>query len=420
MIQHFRKKFIVFSTCALVVVVLTIVGSISAITYWRARQEVNTVLTILSDNEGRMPIRRVKSRSNILPQPPLTRESFSQYRFFSAALPADGGTISIDNRHILTVSPGAIRRLAKRAANRENSQGHLIYHRTVYAYKVKRTPKQTVVVFLDESLLMMKAREIIYIGLFLGLISLILYTTILILFSRRAIRPIIQAERRQKEFITNAGHELKTPLTVISANTEMQELTSGETELTASTKDQVDRMTKLINYLVSLARIQEQPQLNIVPVNASAVVERVVAGFKNVITNNGCQFKQSIAPDVTVAADENYLYELVSILVDNAGKYCDPGGTVMVTLERTKRQMVLTIANSYAKGDQVDTSRFFDRFYREDKARTVTKKAGYGIGLSMAQTLVHNFRGRINVKYAHGQIFFVVTLRLTDRPAEKA
>ena len=128
------------------------------------------------------------------------------------------------------------------------------------------------------------------------MVSLVLYPVILILFSRRAIRPIIEAEQRQKEFITNAGHELKTPLTVISANTEMQELTNGETELTTSTKEQVSRMTKLINYLVSLARLQEQPQMNIVPVDASAVVDRAVAGFKNVAANAGHRFEAAVAP----------------------------------------------------------------------------------------------------------------------------
>lgn len=271
--------------------------------------------------------------------------------------------------------------------------------------------KRTLVVFLDESLMMSRAREIINLGVLLGVVSLVLYTIILVLFSRRAIRPIIEAEQRQKEFITNAGHELKTPLTVISANTEMQELTNRETELTTSTKEQVSRMTKLINYLVSLARLQEQPQMNIIPVDAIAVVDRAVAGFKNVAANAGHRFEAAVASAITVMADENYLYELVSILIDNANKYCDPDGTVSVQLAAVKKNAVLTVTNSYAKGAQVDTKCFFERFYRENKARTLSKNAGYGIGLSMAQTIVHNFNGRISAKYAAGRIPLVVSLR---------
>ena len=411
MIQHFRKKFILISTSALLVVIITIIGSISAVTYFQARQEVNSVLSILSDNEGRMPARQVPSQSNFFPQQRFTRESLSRYRYFSATIPHNGDPIQVDNQHILSVSAATIRQLAQRVERRNNDHGQVLYNSNVYAYQVRRMGKRTLVVFLDESLMMSRAREIINLGVLLGVVSLVLYTIILVLFSRRVIRPIIEAEQRQKEFITNAGHELKTPLTVISANTEMQELTNRETELTTSTKEQVSRMTKLINYLVSLARLQEQPQMNIIPVDAIAVVDRAVAGFKNVAASAGHRFEAAVAPAITVMADENYLYELVSILIDNANKYCDPDGTVSVQLAAVKKNAVLTVTNSYAKGAQVDTKRFFERFYWENKARTLSKNAGYGIGLSMAQTIVHNFNGRISAKYAAGRISLVVSLR---------
>lgn len=411
MIQHFRKKFILISTSALLVVIITIIGSISAVTYFQAQQEVNSVLSILSDNQGRMPARQVPSQSNFFPQQRFTRESLSQYRYFSATIPHNGDPIQVDNQHILSVSAATIRQLAQRVEWRNNDHGQVLYNSNVYAYQVRRMGKRTLVVFLDESLMMSRAREIINLGVLLGVVSLVLYTIILVLFSRRAIRPIIEAEQRQKEFITNAGHELKTPLTVISVNTEMQELTNGETELTTSTKEQVSRMTKLINYLVSLARLQEQPRMNIVPVDASAVVDRAVAGFKNVAASAGHRFEAAVAPAITVMADENYLYELASILIDNANKYCDSDGTVSVQLAAVKKNAVLTVTNSYAKGAQVDTKRFFERFYRENKARTLSKNAGYGIGLSMAQTIVHNFNGRISAKYAAGRISLVVSLR---------
>ena len=362
MIQHFRKKFILISTSALLVVIITIIGSISAVTYFQAQQEVNSVLSILSDNQGRMPARQVPSQSNFFPQQRFTRESLSQYRYFSATIPHNGDPIQVDNQHILSVSAATIRQLAQRVEWRNNDHGQVLYNSNVYAYQVRRMGKRTLVVFLDESLMMSRAREIINLGVLLGVISLVLYTIILVLFSRRAIRPIIEAEQRQKEFITNAGHELKTPLTVISANTEMQELTNGETELTTSTKEQVSRMTKLINYLVSLARLQEQPRMNIVPVDASAVVDRAVAGFKNVAASAGHRFEAAVAPAITVMADENYLYELVSILIDNANKYCDPDGTVSVQLATVKKNAVLTVTNSYAKGAQVNTKRFLSAF----------------------------------------------------------
>lgn len=416
MIQHFRNRFIVFSTCALILVIIPIIGGLSAITYFQSRREVNSVLTILVNNEGQMPRGQVKNQPAIIPQPHFTRESLSQYRFFSATIPDGKGPIRIDNQHILSVSPAEIKCLAQRVQERQKGQGQVLYRQTVYAYKRKHVKGQTTIVFLDESLLMAKTWAIIYVGLLLGVISLVIYTTILILFSRRAIRPIIEAEHRQKEFITNAGHELKTPLTVIEANTEMQELTSGESELTTSTKQQVRRLTELINHLVSLARLQEQPTFTIEPVNVSQVTNKVADGMANVAKGDGHHFSKQVAPGLMINADENYFYELVSILLDNANKYCDPDGEVSVALRLSKRKkgVILTVTNSYAKGDQVDFNRFFERFYREDKARTVNKKAGFGIGLSMAQMIVRNFGGKISAHYADGKISFVAAFKAVN------
>ncbi|MDO4903110.1 MAG: HAMP domain-containing sensor histidine kinase [Limosilactobacillus sp.] len=410
MIQHFRKKFVIMSTLALVMVIVTIVGSISGITYYRAHQEVNGVLTTLSRNEGQIPQHQNKNNLGFLPQQHYNKDAMMQYRFFSATILKKGGT-KVDNRHIFAVSQKTVRKLAKKVASKGAKRGYVLYNNTVYAYMIKKTSSQTTVVFLDETLMMARAWEIIYVGVALGFVCLVIYTILLLLFSQRAIRPIIQSEERQKEFITNAGHELKTPLAVISANTEMMEITDGGNELTASTKQQVKRMTELINYLVSLARLQEQPQLDIQTIDASQLVSRSAESFKNVISTDGHEFKQSIEPDLRVRADENYFYELINILVDNANKYCDPGGTVEVSLTRNKKNVDLVVTNDYKDGEKVDTSRFFERFYRNDRARTLTKKAGYGIGLSMAQSLVKNFNGRISVKYSGHKISFVVSLR---------
>lgn len=414
MIRHFRKQFIIFSTCALLLVIITIVGSISSVTYFRAHQEVNSVLKILSDNEGEMPARFVPNQPQLFTQQQFTRESLSQYRYFSATLDKKSNRTAIDDTHILSVSPTEIRKLTQRVLRHRRTQGRVFYKQTVYAYRVKDNNKRTNIVFLDESLMLSKAREVTYLGIMLGMISLLLYTVVLILFSNAAIRPVIQAEKRQKEFITNAGHELKTPLSVISANTEMQEMLNGENDLTRSTKEQVGRLTKLINYFVSLARLQEQPKMPISVIDASQVANQAAANFKNMILQDNKHFKKSVTSGLTVKANEHYLYELISILLDNANKYCDPNGDVFLNLKlgKRKKNVILSVTNSFAAGKDVDYHRFFERFYREDKARTVSeKKSGYGIGLSMAQSIVKVFGARIKASYSNGRISFIVTMK---------
>ena len=261
---------------------------------------------------------------------------------------------------------------------------------------------------------MARVNQIFQSAIILGLASLALYTLLLALFSKRAIEPIIKAERRQKEFITNASHELKTPLAIISANNEMVELLNGESEWTQSNHQQITRLTQLINRLVALARLEERPAMVITKLDASAVIQTVTTNFRTLIEQDHKTLVTKISPELHIKADEGYFTELVNIFVDNAAKYCDEGGTIKVLWRPTNkgRNATLLVANSYAAGENVDYAKFFDRFYRNDTSHNQAKQAGFGIGLSMAQNLVETFKGKLNVHYKDGMIYFVVKFKL--------
>lgn len=413
MIRHFQRKFIMVSTCALIVVLITIIGSISSIAFYRSRNEVNEVLTMLIQNDGQLESKKIQQQPKSFLGSRFSREGLYQYRYFSAQLPNDDRKIRINNQHILTVQPEAIKKLAKQVVKRARNQGTVRYRGTNYAYRIKRGQQSTQVVFLDETLLMSETREILHVSFLLGLASLILYTILLVSFSKRAIKPIIEADQRQREFITNAGHELKTPLTVISANTEMQELTSGENEWTKSTRDQVTRLTRLINNLISLARIQEHATIEITNVNVSEISQQVADSFKSVAMQNRQKFQVHIQPDLHVQAEKSRLEELINILLDNANKYCDPHGVIELKLSKAKRSknVILKVTNSYAAGKNIDYKKFFNRFYRADTAHHIQSQSGFGIGLSMAQQIVTQFHGKIRASYQAGLISFVITFR---------
>lgn len=412
MLKTVRRKFIAISTLALVIVLVTIIGSISFASFYRSKQEVNAVLTILMKNNGQL-----QRSANITPpqpnwmQPRPSREGIFQYRFFSSQLDASGHVLNINDSHIETVPDAAINNLSELAYQRRRSKGIVSYNGTIYAYRMKKVNNRYVLVFLDQSILMAESHDLLRIAILVGIISMVLYTFILVILSKKAIQPLVVAEKRQREFISNAGHELKTPLTVISANTEMQELTSGETELTRSNKDQIGRLTRLINNLISLTRLGERPDMNIEATDISTITEKNYDAFENVMKQSQLHLSKDIDPQVTATVDANYYAELVNILLDNANKYCDKAGQVSVHLHKVKRGKgaVLTVSNSFAEGADVDYSKFFERFYREDTAHQ--QKGGFGIGLSMAQRIVHDFHGRIQAKYNDGMIIFVVTLR---------
>lgn len=414
MIKRLRYKFITVSVLALLLVIITVVGSITAASLYRSKQEVNNVLTILVKNEGQL-----NSNSNLSPDqhpflsPRQTREGIFQYRFFSAQVTRDGQIISVNDSHIMTVPRSAINDMINRSYSRHRKSGSMAYRRTVYAYQMKYQHGHYTIVFLDQSILMEETHDLMQIGIVLGLIGVILYAFVLVVFSSRAIRPMIIAEKRQREFISNAGHELKTPLAVISANNEMEEMTSGETEWTKSNKQQIARLTRLINNLIALTRLHEQPNMQFSHLDASQLTREACKNFKTVINQNDLKFNYHIQDHVTVYGDQRYFSELVNILLDNANKYCDQPGSVKLSLRQNKRSKTvhLNISNDFAAGKDVDYSKFFDRFYRADTAHHEKGQTGFGIGLSMAQRIVTDFKGKITANYKDGCIHFVVTLK---------
>lgn len=414
MIKRLRYKFIAISTLALLVVVATIVGSISLASFYRSKQEANNVLNILVRNEGQLTANsNLAANQRPFLSPRQTHEGIFQYRFFSAQVDQDGKILSVNDSHIMTVPRQSINKLIQRAYKRGRSSGSMVYRNTIYGYKMKLQHGHYTIVFLDQSIMLAETHDLMRIGVTLGLLGVILYAIVLILFSQRAIRPIMVAEKRQREFISNAGHELKTPLAVISANNEMEEMLNGESEWTKSNKDQIARLTRLINNLISLTRLNEQPDMQLTHLDASQVTKEVCHNFKAIINQNELKFNYRIQERLQIYGDQRYYTELVNILLDNANKYCDAHGSIILRLHEVKRSKAvqLDISNSFAAGKDVDYSKFFDRFYRADTAHQEEGKTGFGIGLSMAQRIVSDFKGKIKAVYKDGRIHFIVTLK---------
>jgi signal transduction histidine kinase len=245
----------------------------------------------------------------------------------------------------------------------------------------------------------------------LWLTVLILYVVIMGRFSKNLILPFVENDEKQKRFITNASHELKTPLAVISANTEMTEVLGGKSKWTESTRRQIKRLQALIEDLVVLTRLDEMKEADLSDVDLSAVVSETAEPFRSIAESEGKSFSTQIAPDTHIRGDRRGLQQVTSILIDNAVKYCDKGGAIAVTLEGRARGKGarITVANTYAEGKNVDTSRFFERFYRQDESHN-SEKSGFGIGLSMAKEIVERMKGRLKIGYADNIISFTVEI----------
>ena len=226
----------------------------------------------------------------------------------------------------------------------------------------------------------------------------------------RLVRPLAENDERQKRFITNASHELKTPLAVISANTEMTEALGGRSKWTDSTRRQVKRMQTLIEDLVVLARLDETKEMEQQDVHLTKTVSDAAESFRSVVESSGRTFITDLENDLFLKGDQRGIQQLCSILMDNASKYCDEGGTVSVRLHKKSRGGAeLIVSNTYAAGRNEDLEHIFERFYRQDESHH-SGTSGFGIGLSMAREITERMKGKLNVSYAGDTIAFTAEL----------
>ena len=416
MIKKVRRRFIWVATLSLFLVMIISFASLIGISVFGSSQEADQVLAIIVKNNGRLDIQQAKQQLG----DQYNREGLFKYRYFTANVDTKKKTLTvIDTDHIIGRSIDSVssrkRQISRRLAGGQ-LKGTIRSEGMRFRYLAKKiSTNKYYICVIDLSPLMQSTIFLVKYAMFFTFGGIFFFILVMFLLADRAIRPIKDAYDKQRRFITNAGHELKTPLAVISANAEMEELLGNDDEWNESTKEQVVRMTGLINQLITLTRMSEPEEIILSKVNFSEVAKESAESFKSILAKDGKEYVISIDPDLYINAEQRSLLELVNILIDNAQKYCDPEGEVMVVLAKSRlnQNAVLTVANSYKNGAGIDTNRFFERFYREDESHHYDgkQKLGFGIGLSMAQDLVSAFGGKINASWSDGVMNFTVTFK---------
>ena len=408
MFKKLQRKFMILSTLVLLLVISIVVGAIYWITSGAVMSQTGVLMNLILDNGGDLPSRS-EFNANQQTFLALNTESLYETRFFSAR--ETDGEIEIIAKHIAALDDEGALSLAKSLLARRGANGRIRVpgNRTLHYARQGQEDGSTLIVVLDATSRYGLIRLIMMYMAALWLTVVILYVIIMGRFSKNLIRPFVENDEKQKRFITNASHELKTPLAVISANTEMTEVLGGKSKWTESTRRQIKRLQALIEDLVVLTRLDEMKEADLSDVNLSDVVFEAAEPFRSVAESEGKAFSTQIAPDTHIRGDRRGLQQVMSILIDNAVKYCDDGGAITVALEGRARGKGarITVANTYAEGKNVDTSRFFERFYRQDESHN-SEKTGFGMGLSMAKEIVERMKGKLKIGYAGDTISFTV------------
>lgn len=328
-------------------------------------------------------------------------------RYFAVKFDSSGNLTQIITNHIGSLSYDSAFELGISALNSPFSFGEYgdYYYQCGYDDE-----GNSIVVYLESVNEIKQNNRLMFSAAILLAIGVMITYFVVKYLSLRAIAPEIHAAELQKRFITDASHELKTPLSVIKANTEMEEILNGENEWTQSTLRQVDRMNGLIKNLVTISRGQENQKSERIETEITTAVSETADTFLPVAKRDEKEMECDIAENVRLKCNDSDIRQLVSLLVDNAIKYCDDKGTVSVSLSQKGKKVFLKVSNSYKDGKDVDYNKFFERFYREDKSRNIDK-GGYGIGLSIAEGIVKSYEGTIAVSWENGIITFQCILK---------
>ena len=406
MFKKLRWKFMWMSTVILFLVITLVLGIMYRIAKRTIMSQTRILMEEILDNDGDIP-GLWEFDSDKKPYLALNEESIYEIRYYTALID-DEEEVSISHMHI-AIKEESAKRIAERIYRKNRDYGNLYDSKGRIMNYMKKTLDDgaTFIVILDCTSRYSLIRVITVYLSALWFIVLVLYIIIMGRFSKKLIRPFVENDERQKRFITNASHELKTPLAVISSNTEMMETIGGRTKWTESTRRQVGKLQNLIEDLVVLSRLDEMQDLVLEKTDLSAITNETAESFRSVIEDSGRSLNTQIDKEVYAMSEKRSYQQLVSILMDNASKYCDEGGEIKVSLAARNRGKGarLTVANTYADGKDVDYSRFFERFYREDESHN-SKTAGFGIGLSMGREIAERLGGNLKAGYVGNMITF--------------
>jgi len=418
-----RRSFFLIAVGTATLLIGMVLLSINLVNYRSCFESGRTVLEAIVQNGGTFPSADVHDdgkddgdekdegdASDALDDMFGNEESASQLRYFSVTFDDEGNVVDMDVDHTTTFDAESATELARSKLGSRKELGHFVFDGVDYMYYRSSTDDGIIVAVVNCYYEFHSFKMVRIYSLWLGSLFIVAFAIIVMLLTKRAVEPFERSIRSQRQFITNAGHELKTPLAIIRGNAEFLEMANGKSEWTQSILKQTTRLSTLVNRLIALARLQEWDAEKYESLDMSSVVREAAESFRVVVEQGGKSFDADVRDGVRVTAEPRALQELVNILLDNANKYCDEGGKVGISLAKTRTGRArLVVNNTYAEGRDVDYTSFFDRFYRQDTSHN-SEKEGFGIGLSMAAQIVQNFKGTIRVEYAEPAISFVVTL----------
>ena len=394
MTKKLKRRFIIFTMTAVTCLLVFIVLAINGLNWVMLERKSDTVLETLVDAEGafhKMDFKRPPPFSH-----PLDMDRMRASRFFIVRSDLCNNIVDVNIDQIFSIDHETAKRYAMEVLKTDDIYGRV----HGYKFAVKELGPNKLTVFMDITEQRENFRMVLFASSAIAVLCWTILLIIVILLSGKVVYPVVVGMEKQKQFITNAGHEMKTPLAIIQSNNDTMALIYGENKYNVHIRNQTRRLNMLMSNLLTLAKLDEEIHLPTETVNISDVAKELLPIYMEDAGIRKIQFSVQIEPNVVIQTNKDSFCQMITILLDNALKYTPENGSIYLSLERDGRHIQIIAENTCDTSLEPIPERLFERFYRGDGARTQKKEAsGYGIGLSAARAICENFGGKLTAEY---------------------
>lgn len=387
MVRKMKLRFVLTAVLAMALTLGIAFGAVNILLRRELTERTDYIIELIHKNGGEIPIYE-KYYYGLHSQTPY------ETRYYVALLDKNNVVIGLNSEHIYFAGPNELTNQLTAILRTGKNSGYM----DDYRFGVYKTDLAKMVIVVDCRTDRNTNDFLMKITIYTVAVCLAAAVIILLMFSGNIVKPYVQNREKQRRFITDAGHELKTPIAIISANTEVLEMTEGENEWLSNIKSQTVRLNQLVRNMIDLSKMDEDKKEETQRILYTDIVCETVNSFSVYAEKDGVSIKASVEENVYINGRQEELIRLTGILIDNAIKYADDRKQVVVSLVTKGRKAVFKVTNTCSGVDRETIPHFFDRFYRADSSRS-RETGGYGIGLSMAKAICDKNKYRIAADY---------------------
>lgn len=427
MIKKLQRNFIVIAMSSIFVVLVVLIGALNVASYMNLIEKADAVLDVLAENDAKFPKlekipedindtdERGSKRESAFEEPPaneeigeianrdirdlMSAETPYETRFFTVKIDGKGTIHTVDTGKIAAIDTTAAIGYAQEIYERGKERGFI----DVYRYRMVQKDTEYMIIFVDRTREMASVHTLMQASVLLSIVGMLAVFCLVYFFSKKVFRPVEVSYQKQKQFITDASHELKTPITIISANVELLEMEGEENAWTQSIHHQIQRLTSLTEQMVMLSRMdEERGEKTFIRFSLSEAVADAAEAFVPLAKAQGKELELQIENALSYDGDEKQIRQMVSLLLDNAVKYSDENGRMVLSLKRKGKKYQLVVKNTVEEIAAGNLDILFERFFRLDSSRN-SQTGGSGIGLSIVKAIVERHSGKVSAKSEDGK-----------------